>query len=113
MANEIAVTGPGGRVPESGPVNGVLFFGTDVLDHVEAQLAIELNASQGNPIVVLVEERVVSVANFEILPLAAALDYLRIVLATALASSAERTVKLLGAPWSGLPTGLTPVTESR
>jgi histidine ammonia-lyase len=81
----------------------------DVLDHVEGQLAIELNASQGNPIVVAAEERVVSVANFEILPLAAALDYLRIILATALTSSAERTVKLLGAPWSGLPTGLTPV----
>lgn len=81
----------------------------DVLDHVEAQLAIELNASQGNPIVVVAEERVVSVANFEILPLAAALDYLRIILATALTSSSERTVKLLGAPWTGLPTGLTPL----
>jgi histidine ammonia-lyase len=81
----------------------------DVLDHVDAQLAIELNASQGNPIVVPAEERVISVANFEILPLAAALDYLRIVLATALTSSAERTVKILGTPWSGLPTGLTPV----
>jgi histidine ammonia-lyase len=81
----------------------------DVLDHVEEQLAIELNASQGNPIVVLAEERVISVANFEILPLAAALDYLRLILATALTSSAERTVKMLGSPWSGLPTGLTPI----
>ncbi len=79
----------------------------DVLAHVDAQLAIELNASQGNPIVVAAEERVISVANFEILPLAVALDYLRLVLATALTSSAERTVKILGAPWSGLPTGLT------
>ena len=80
----------------------------DVLDHVDRQLAIELNASQGNPIVVPAEERLISVANFEILPLAAALDYLRIILATALTSSAERTVKALGTPWSGLPTGLTP-----
>jgi histidine ammonia-lyase len=84
----------------------------DVLDHVDAQLAIELNASQGNPIVVPAEERVISVANFEILPLAVALDYLRLVLATALASSAERIVKLLGTPWSGLPTGLTPVANT-
>jgi histidine ammonia-lyase len=30
----------------------------DVLDHVESQLAVELNASQGNPIVVPAEERV-------------------------------------------------------
>jgi histidine ammonia-lyase len=80
----------------------------DVLDHMDAQLSIELNASQGNPIVVAHEQRVVSVANFEILPLAAALDYLRIVLATALTSATERIVKLLGTPWSGLPTGLTP-----
>jgi histidine ammonia-lyase len=81
----------------------------DVLAHVDAQLAIELNASQGNPIVVPAEDRVISVANFEILPLAVALDYLRLVLATALTSSSERTVKILGAPWSGLPTGLAPV----
>jgi histidine ammonia-lyase len=80
----------------------------DVLAHVDAQLAIELNASQGNPIVVLAEERVVSVANFEILPLAVATDYLRIALASALGASAERVVKLLETPWSGLPTGLVP-----
>ena len=35
MGDEIAVTGPDGQVPSSGPVNGVLFFGTDVLDHVD------------------------------------------------------------------------------
>jgi histidine ammonia-lyase len=84
----------------------------DVLDHVDAQLTIELNASQGNPIVVPDEERVISVANFEILPLVVALDYLRLVLATALTSSAERAVKMLGTPWSGLPTGLTPIADT-
>jgi histidine ammonia-lyase len=80
----------------------------DVLDHVDAQLVIELNASQSNPIVLPDEGAVISVANFEILPLAVALDYLRIVMATALSASSERTVKMLQAPWSGLPTGLTP-----
>ena len=84
----------------------------DVLSHVDGQLAIELNASQGNPIVVAggagATARVISVANFEILPLAVALDYLRLVLASALAASAERTVKLLETAWTGLPTGLTP-----
>ena len=84
----------------------------DVLEHVDGQLAIELNASQGNPIVVPAEDRVISVANFEILPLVVALDYLRLVLASALTSSAERTVKMLGTPWSGLPTGLTPVANT-
>jgi histidine ammonia-lyase len=79
----------------------------DAFDHADAYLAIELNASQGNPIVVPSEDRLVSVANFEVLPLAAALDYLRIVLATALSASSERIVKMLDTPWSGLPTGLT------
>ncbi len=83
--------------------------GRGALTHVEAVLAIELNASQGNPIVVPGEGRVVSVANFEILPLAAALDYLRIVLASVLTTATERVVKALGTPWSGLPTGLVPV----
>ena len=35
MGDGVAVTGPDGHVPSSGPVNGVLFFGTDVLDHVD------------------------------------------------------------------------------
>jgi len=74
--------------------------------HVDAILAIELNASQGNPIVLVDERRVISAANYEILPLAAGLDYLRIVLATALGLSVERSVKLLETTWSGLPTGL-------
>jgi histidine ammonia-lyase len=80
----------------------------DAMAHVDAVLAIELNASQGNPIVVEDEHRVVSVANFEILPLVAAVDYLRIVLATALSVATERVVKSLFTPWSGLPTGLAP-----
>ena len=80
----------------------------DALAHVEGVLAIELNANQGNPIVVPEEDRVVSVANFEIMPLAAALDYLRVVLATALGVATERIVKSLYTPWSGLPTGLAP-----
>jgi histidine ammonia-lyase len=78
----------------------------DGLSFAERQLAIELNASQGNPIVLIDEDRVISVANFEIVPLAAALDVLRIALAPALTSAGERVVKLLEAPWSGLPTGL-------
>jgi histidine ammonia-lyase len=78
----------------------------DAFDHADGVLAVELNASQGNPIVLLEERRVVPTANFESLPLAAALDYLRIVFASLLAASAERSVKLLETPWSELPTGL-------
>ena len=80
----------------------------DAVAHADAILGVELNASQGNPIVVPGEARLVSVANFEILPLAAALDYLRIVLASVLGAASERVTKLQYPLWSGLPTGLTP-----
>lgn len=84
---------------------GALF---DALDFATAQLAVELNASNGNPIVSVTEQRVLSVGNFEVLPLAASLDFARIALVPALTSAAERTAKLLATPWSGLPTGLNP-----
>jgi histidine ammonia-lyase len=80
----------------------------DALSFARGQLQIELNASQENPLVLPDEDRIVSVANFEILPLAAALDFLRIALAPALTTSAERLLKLLQGPLTGLPDGLAP-----
>jgi histidine ammonia-lyase len=88
----------------------LLGAGLDALAFADSRLAIELDASQGNPIVVPGEPRPLSVANYEILPLVTAVDHLRIVLATLLGASAERTVKLLETPWSGLPTGLAPTS---
>lgn len=84
----------------------LLGAGLDALGFMDAQLAVELNASQSNPIVVDEEPAPISVANYELLPLVTALDHLRIALATVLTASAERVVKLLETPWSGLPTGL-------
>jgi histidine ammonia-lyase len=84
----------------------VLGAARDMLAFAEGQLAIELNASQENPLVVEREERIISVANFEVLPLAAALDCLRIALAPVVTSACERLVKLLQATFSGLPEGL-------
>lgn len=78
----------------------------DALAYARHQLAIELNASQENPLLVADEERIISVCNFDVLPLAAALDFLRIALAPVLTSATERLVKLLQAPFSGLPEGL-------
>jgi histidine ammonia-lyase len=80
----------------------------DVLSHAEAQLTIELNASDSNPVVVADERRLVGVANFEALPVALALDSVRLALAPVLAASAERVVKLVETPFTGLPTGLVP-----
>jgi len=77
----------------------------DALAFVERQLTIELNASQENPLVVLEEGRLVSVGNFDVLPLGAALDFLRVALAPVLSAACERTVKLLQAALTGLPDG--------
>lgn len=84
----------------------ILGTGRDALAFLDQQLTIELNASDSNPIVVAGEEKPLSCANYEILPLVTAVDHMRLVLATLLSASAERSIKLLETVWSGLPTGL-------
>jgi histidine ammonia-lyase len=86
----------------------------DALAYTQNILQIELNSSQSNPVVVVPagnepgneQGRIVSVGNFDIGQLAAALDFLRIALAPVVTSANERAVKLLQAPYSGLPAGL-------
>ncbi len=78
----------------------------DALAYVSMILQLELNSSQSNPVVVAEERRIVSVGNFDIGPLAAALDFARIALAPVVTSANERAVKLLQAPFSGLSAGL-------
>ena len=78
----------------------------DALGYVQGVLAVELNAHQGNPVVAASGGRILAAGNFDVVPLAAALDFLRIALAPALTSAAERALKLLQAPLTGLPEGL-------
>jgi histidine ammonia-lyase len=78
----------------------------DALGYAGNILQLELNSSQSNPVVVTAERRIVSVGNFDIGPLAAALDFARIALAPVVTSANERMVKLLQAPFSGLAAGL-------
>jgi histidine ammonia-lyase len=78
----------------------------DTLAFATGQLAIELNASQENPLVVTDEDRLIAAGNFDVLPLAACLDFLRIALAPLLTSAYERLEKMLQAPFSGLPQNL-------
>jgi histidine ammonia-lyase len=85
---------------------GILGAAEDGLGFACAQLAIELNAAHENPLVVVDDELIISVPNYEVLPLAAALDFARIVLVPALSSAQERSVKLLQSPLTGLGTGL-------
>ena len=80
----------------------------DALGFARRQVETELNASQENPLILGEEDRIVSVANFDVLPLAAALDFLRIALAPAITSGAERSLKLLQGWLSGLPDALAP-----
>jgi histidine ammonia-lyase len=78
----------------------------ETLDFALARLERELNTSQENPIVVVDERRVISVGNFDSLPLASALDFVRIALVPVLTTASERALKLLQAPVTGLPEGL-------
>ena len=80
----------------------------DTLAFARRAVDIELNGSQDNPLPVPAEDRIVSIANFDVLPLAAALDYLRIGLAPVIAAACERSVKLLQTHLTGLPEGLAP-----
>lgn len=78
----------------------------DALAFGRSQVVTELNSAQANPLVDVAGGRLLAVGNFDALPLAAALDFLRIALAPVLTSANERMVKLLQAPLSGLPEGL-------
>lgn len=78
----------------------------DALAYVGAQLELELNASQGNPVVDIERGTIRGAGNFDAFALAAVLDHLRVVMATVLTSAAERCLKLVHAPFSGLPHGL-------
>jgi histidine ammonia-lyase len=79
----------------------------DALGFALERMAIELNAHQGNPLVIAGDdERVIAVGDFDMLPLTGAVDLVRAALAPVLTSAVERTVKLLQRPLSGLPEGL-------
>ena len=84
----------------------ILGAARDALTYVRNTVETELNSAQGNPAVVLAERRIVSVGNLDVVPVAAALDLARIALAPVVTCAAERTVKLLQSPLSGLPAGL-------
>jgi histidine ammonia-lyase len=84
----------------------ILGAARDAQAYVRRTIETELNSAPCNPAVVLAERRIVSVGNLDVVPVAAALDLARIALAPVVTSAAERTVKLLQSPVSGLPAGL-------
>ena len=67
----------------------------DLLDYVEATVAVELNAATDNPLVLLEESEIVSAGNFHGQPLAFALDALAIGVAELASISERRTERLV------------------
>ena len=84
----------------------ILGAARDALAYARGTIETELNSAPANPAVILAERRIVSVGNLDVIPVAAALDFARIALAPVVTSAAERAVKLLQSPLSGLPAGL-------
>ena len=78
----------------------------DSFAFAQNQIAIELNASQNNPIVSIEDDAIFSVANFDMLSLSMALDTARLALSPVVTSCTERVAKLTDSFWSGLPVGL-------
>jgi len=78
----------------------------DALEFATGQLEIELNSSGDNPMLVPSEERLISVGNFDITPVAAAFDFFRISLGQLLTMACERVQKHLAQQFSGIATGL-------
>jgi histidine ammonia-lyase len=78
----------------------------DSLEFAMQQVSLELNSSQGNPVISLERGGLAAVANFDSVSLCMALDVARLAMAPVVTSSAERVAKLVDATWSGLPVGL-------
>lgn len=85
-----------------------LLHGTaaDSLNFASSQIDIELKSSQNNPIVSVESDKLVSVANFDMVSLAMALDVARLAFSPVVTSSAERLAKQVDSFWSGLSIGL-------
>jgi len=78
----------------------------DNLKFAIRQIALELNASQGNPVLSIADNDLAAVANFDMVSLCMALDVARLIFAPLFTSSTERVAKLVDTTWSGLAVGL-------
>jgi histidine ammonia-lyase len=78
----------------------------DALSVARGTMEIELNSAGDNPLVLIEEDAIVSVGNFDVTSLAMAFDYMRLGFAHAAQVANERVQKLLWSHFSGLPTGL-------
>jgi histidine ammonia-lyase len=80
----------------------------DVLAYARLTMEGELNSASDNPLVLVEDEAIVSVGNFDVVSLAMAFDLVRIGIANAIKVSNERVQKLVWRHFSGLEPGLAP-----
>jgi histidine ammonia-lyase len=81
----------------------VLGASWDAFEHIERQLAVELNAVNDNPLVFVDGGRVISAGLFHAQPVALVADYLKIAVAEVASLSERRIDRLLDARVSDLP----------
>jgi histidine ammonia-lyase len=78
----------------------------DALAYARSTLEAELNAASDNPLVLVEEDMIVSVGNFDVAAVAMAFDLVRLAIANVTKVANERVQKLLWRHFSGLPSEL-------
>jgi histidine ammonia-lyase len=81
----------------------------DALRYAQETMAVQLNSSSGNPVVVIDDDDILHAANWEVATVTTMIDFVKVSLAAVATMSQERSIKLLDRMWSGLPTGLVAV----
>jgi len=69
-------------------------------------MEVEINSASDNPLVLIEDQSIISVGNFDVVALAVAFDLLRVAVAQVVHLANERIQKHLWSQFSGLPTGL-------
>ena len=78
----------------------------DAHAYARGTMEVEINAASDNPLVLLDDQSIISVGNFDVVALAVAFDLLRVAVAQVVHLANERIQKHLWSQFSGLPTGL-------
>jgi histidine ammonia-lyase len=78
----------------------------DAHAYCRGTMEVELNSASDNPLVLLDDQSIISVGNFDVVALAVAFDLLRVAVAQVVHLANERIQKHLWSQFSGLPTGL-------
>lgn len=78
----------------------------DAHAYARGTMEVEINSASDNPLVLIEDQSIISVGNFDVVALAVAFDLLRVAVAQVVHLANERIQKHLWSQFSGLPTGL-------